>query len=537
MKPSADRVLFTWGLLSSVYRSPEAPELQQSLRLLDPAAAEVDTGLRRARAALETLADDLDAVNRRRDALVAELRDLSATAALTFSESDNALVGRLLDAAQADRAASFRRDCDALADGWDTAARACAAALRTIPDVSWTLTLDLPVDEAELDTPSNSFLDEAALPLLRRLSREGAADAAQLLRQNPEWAAIIRRGRPEAVADWWAGLAPSTAAALVAGAPALIGNLDGVALEDRVTANRNRAAARLTELRAARDRAVGRRGPNDTPRRFVPSADVGAIDREVAYFEAVLTGQKQLYAWDPDHGSLIEMTGDPSTARSALFVVPGTNTTADSFYSGNHVTGFGEWQVREGSGSVVAFTVMTGPMPQLSPFLLDGPQLNTFAADRAPEYANFIRGVSAARPDLWTTSYEHSYAGAIGSAAERYGGIVDSRFMAASVGAAGPYVPSPETAYYAAQSPDDINRYYAGQGIGYVGFDIAPESFPGVQIVDTGLPGFDPWKLAAASPLVIKDSIDHHNALMSDDENVNGDVLRYVKKILKEGTV
>jgi hypothetical protein len=108
--------------------------------------------------------------------------------------------------------------------------------------------------------------------------------------------------------------------------------------------------------------------------------------------------------------------------------------------------------------------------------------------------------------------------------------------MAAAVGAVGPYVPSSETAYYAAQSPDDINRYYAGQRVGYVGFDIGPESFPGVQVVDTGLPGFDPWKLAGASPLVIKDSVDHHNALMSDDENVNGDVLRFVKKILKEGT-
>ncbi|WP_285137008.1 hypothetical protein [Microbacterium sp. lyk4-40-TSB-66] len=66
-----------------------------------------------------------------------------------------------------------------------------------------------------------------------------------------------------------------------------------------------------------------------------------------------------------------------------------------------------------------------------------------------------------------------------------------------------------------------------------MGFDIAPESFPGVRIVDTGLPGFDPWKLAGASPLVIKDSIDHHNALMSDDEHTNGDVLRFVKKFLK----
>lgn len=535
-KPSADRILFTWGLLSSVYRAPEATALQQSLRPLDPAAAEIHTGLRGARAAIETLADELEATNRRRDALIERLREQTATSSLSLPEASDDFGRRLDDIAHAERQAEFRRDCAALIDGWDAAARACAATLRAIPDVSWTLTRDLPVDEAALTAPSTSILDNAAVPLLERLARGEATDAARLLREHPEWADIIRRGRPEAVAEWWSGLSPTVAAALVAGVPALIGNLDGVALADRVAANRARAAGHLTELHAKRDRALGRPGSGDAPRRFVPSADLDAIDREVAYFEAVMAKQKQLYAWDPDHGSLIEMSGDPSSAKSALFVVPGTNTTADSFYDGNHVTGFGEWQVREGSGSVVSFTVMTGPMPQLSPLLVDGPQLNTFAANRAPEYANFIRGVSAARPDLWTMSYEHSYAGAVGSAAERYGGTVDSRFMAASVGAVGPYVPSSETAYYAAQSPDDINRYYAGQRLGYVGFDIAPESFPGVQVVDTGLPGFDPWKLAGASPLVIKDSVDHHNALMSNDENVNGDVLRFVKKILKEGT-
>jgi hypothetical protein len=534
-KPSADRILFTWELLSSVYRAPEATALQQSLRSLDPAAVEIHTGLRSARAALETLADELEAVNRRREAMIERLREQTAIASLALPEASDDFGRRLDDSAHAERRAAFRRECAALIDGWDAAARACAATLRAIPDVSRTLTRDLPAEEAALTAPSTSILDGAALPLLQRLARHDGADAARLMRENPEWTAIIRRGRPEAVATWWASLSPTVAAALVAGVPALVGNLDGVTLGDRVAANRARAAGHLTELRAKRDRAVGRPGPGDVPRRFVPSADLEGIERETAYFEAVLRGRKQLYSWDPGHGSLIEMTGDPSTAKSALFVLPGTNTTVDSFYIGNHVTGFGEWQVREGSGSVVSFTVMTGPMPQLSPLLLDGPQLNTFAANRAPEYANVIRGVSAARPDLSTMSYEHSYAGAVGSGAERYGGIVDTRFMAASVGAAGPYVPSPDTAYYAAQSPDDINRYYAGQRAGYVGFDVAPESFPGVQLVDTGLPGVDAWKLARASPLVVKDSIEHHNALMSDDENVNGPVLKAVRRILGRG--
>ncbi|WP_285137010.1 hypothetical protein [Microbacterium sp. lyk4-40-TSB-66] len=519
-----------------MYRSPEAPELQQSLRLLDPAAAEVDTGLRRARAALETLADELEAVNRRRDALVDELRNLSATKALTLPEPDDALVGRLRDAAQADREASFRRDCATLVDGWDSAARACAAALRTIPDVSWTLTRDLPVDEGELEAPSTSILDEAALPLLHRLSRGGAADAARLLRENPEWAAIIRRGRPEAVAEWWAGLSPSAAAAIAAGAPALVGNLDGVALKDRVTANRNRAAAHLTELRAARDRAVGIHPSAGGRRsRALPSAGIDAIERETAYFEAVADGRKQLYAWDSHQGSLIEMSGNPSTAKAALFVVPGTNTTADSFYGEDPVTGFADWQVRGGREHVIAFTVMTGPMPQLRDIPYGGgPQWNEYAHDRAPEHARFIQGVRATDPSLWTMSYEHSYGGGVGSAAEAYGGIVDTRFLAASVGAVDGYAPADGTTYYSAQGPDDINRYYAGLQLGPLGFGEGPESFGGVQIVNSGLPGTNPAHVALGVPLVVAASVEHHNALMSDDEEVNGTVLNAVNQLLNK---
>ncbi|MDQ1083820.1 MULTISPECIES: hypothetical protein [Microbacterium] len=52
--------------------------------------------------------------------------------------------------------------------------------------------------------------------------------------------------------------------------------------------------------------------------------------------------------------------------------------------------------------------------------------------------------------------------------------------------------------------------------------------------MDTGLPGFDPFKVAVGAPFILKDSIDHHNALMSADESVNGPVLSEVQKALRE---
>ena len=87
------------------------------------------------------------------------------------------------------------------------------------------------------------------------------------------------------------------------------------------------------------------------------------------------------------------MAGDPRTAKSALFVVPGTNASISEFTSDNPTTGFANWQVERSvpPGCVLAFTVLTGPMPYLTPdpvdFWSNGPQNNAFATDlfRVPQ--------------------------------------------------------------------------------------------------------------------------------------------------------
>ncbi|MDF2991781.1 MAG: hypothetical protein K0S37_2295 [Microbacterium sp.] len=540
LRLNAEEILFAWGLLPAVYRAPEASDLQGAMVLTGPAAVEVITGLGLACDAVENLADELDAVNRERDALVLRLEGQSLPGLPELPVSDDPFARRLDDEARADAEAEFRRQCTALVDRWEAAVDACAAALRAIPEVPWSLSSSLRVDEQTLGSESTSITDAAALPLLDRLAMYGGVDAARLLAAHPEWVAVIRRAHPATVASWWKSLPAATAATLMTTMPTVIGNLDGVAIATRVAVNCMRAAAWLDELRRQRREAQLNADPL-TARFRSPSAQADsrlrAIDAEIAYFLAVQDGRKQLYAWDPDHGSLIEMSGDPSRATSALFVIPGTNTQAASFFGDKPITRFADWQTRAGQGSVLSFTVMTGPMPQLSEIALGGgPQFNTYAPQRAPEYANFVQGVEAAAPGLWTMSYEHSYAGAIGSAAEAYGGIVDARFMSATVGAIGPYTPAPDTRYFAAQAPDDINRYYAGLRLADVGFDVPPESFPGVQIADTGLPGLNPANLLIGDSVgIVADSIDHHNALMSDDESVNGPVLRSVKSLLGEG--
>jgi len=537
LRLSAEDVLLAWGLLPAAYRAPEAADLHGTMIGIGPAADEVATGVGLACRAVETLADELETVNRERDALAARVEGRVIPGLPELPVSDDPFAQRLAAEARADAEAAFRRDCTGLIDRWAAAVDACAAALRAIPDVPWSLSHRLGIDEPALTLETTSITDAAAAHLLGRLTDRAGVDAARLLAVHPEWGAILRSAQPAVISRWWKSLPAPTASALMTAIPTVIGNLDGVDIPARTTANRSRAAARIEALRRRRldaEASADGFGSSAEAPREEATRRLRELDLEIAYFEAVHDGRKQLYAWDPDHGSLIEMSGDPSRATSALLVLPGTNTRAESFFGEEPITRFADWQTSTAHGSVVSFTVLTGPMPQLNEVLVGGgPQLNEYARERAPEYASFVRGISAVEPDLWTMSYEHSYAGAVGSAAEPYGGTVDSRFMAATVGAIGPYTPDPQTQYFAAQGPDDINRYYAGLRLGELGFDVAPESFPGVHIVDTSLPGVDPMNLVVGGAVgIVSDSVEHHNALMSDDETMNGRILYSVNSLL-----
>lgn len=533
------RALFAWSLLPEGYRAPEADILHAALATTHPAAEEIADGLAAAGRALEQFADEIDDLARR-GALLADRWDAGPPTDL-WDESVGGPAAELNERRRDEWVGDLSREAAGLDEAYDDASRRCAHALRAIPDVAWTSLASWSGPESS--EPVRSFSDAAGLALLERLSAE--PDHARLLAEHPEWAGIIRGAHPAQVAEWWSRLDRSAADALVTHAPGLIGNLDGVAIADRVEANRGRASEYLRELRSQRQALEALLAPRSRANALDVRdrrAERARLDREIAYFDAVANGTTQLYAWDPEHGSLIEMAGDPSTATAALFVVPGTNARTEGFMSERPVTDFANWQVGSGGGSVVAFTVLTGPMPQLADLVTAGPEWNRFAEQRGEEYARFIQGVDAAHPDLWTMSYEHSYGGGVGSEAEKHGGIVDARFLAASVGAIGPYEPHPGTQYFATQAVDDINRYYAGVGLGPLGFTVAPETIPGVHIIESGLPGPDVGLLAeyaytqnpGALIGIVQDSVEHHTALMSSDESVNGDILKAVRNLLND---
>ena len=535
------QALFAWNLLPEFYRAPEADLLHVSLAKTRPAAGEITDGLAAASRAVERFAEEIDDLARHR-ALVLDRRDAGPPTDLWDERVEGPAAA--VNAQRRDEwATDLARDTDRLAEAYDEASRRCAQALGAIPDVAWTSLAAWGGSEVS-DAPG-SLADAAGLALLSRLA--SAPDPRRLMSEHADWVTLIRGTDPARVAEWWARLDSDVARSLVAAMPLLLGNLDGVGIRDRVEANRLRADEHLHTLRRQREELRRQRVParRATAMEVVERrTELRRLEREIAYFEKVQDGSRMLYAWDPERGALIEMSGDPSSAKAALFVVPGTNTDADAFMKEEPVTRFAEWQVQAGGGSVLAFTVMTGPMPQLDgTFLHAGPEWNSMAEDRGPEYARFLQGIEAVKPDLWTMSYEHSYGGGVGSEAEKHGGTVDTRFLAASVGAIGPYEPNPDTAYFATQAPDDINRYYAGIGLGAVGFTVAPETIPGVQIVDSGIPGFDPVTVSLSvltnGPEYLTDmisrSVGHHSVLMSDDESVNGKVLNQVKEMLAGG--
>ncbi|MDQ1215472.1 alpha/beta hydrolase [Microbacterium arborescens] len=391
-------------------------------------------------------------------------------------------------------------------------------------------------------------------PSLEQLAELSEIELAILFALQPGLARQLQsESQPADVAAWWRTLTTDQQTAFVRGAPALIGSLGGIAPASRVAANLVNAHHRIQAIdaeQASTAALAAERGGRYSMPGALANASTLAQERE--YLERAVRGDIQLYLYDPEQGALIEMTGDPATAKSVLFVVPGTNTTMQSFMGSGTITDVAEWQVQSADrrAPVIAFTVLAGPMPQLSADIFDGPQNNTIATAAGVNYARFVSEIDAALPSMPTLSYEHSAGSQVGSSAERNGAHFDIRYLAAGVGATDGFRTNADTKYFAAQAPDDINRYYAGFQAGDIGYGVAPEEFDGIKIIDTGVSpaetvdnlrriGFhatSPTGIVAlpATIELLARSVEHHNWLMTSNEETNGPVLRSVQQLHRE---
>lgn len=390
----------------------------------------------------------------------------------------------------------------------------------------------------------------SAAGMLLALSTLSEADMQALAAAHPELLErLLRESTPEQVAAWWAGLPGGQQQSLIANLPGLVGALGGVPALARVAANKLVAAERLASLRAAlsktQERGVGDYDPNQPYAAESAAADyletLRALEAEIGFLERVVSGDAQLYLYDPEGGRAIEMFGDPDAADVLLSFMPGTNTNMESFYDPDGLTAFTRWQVENPAPetTVAGFVVMQGAFPNLDDLWSEGPQHNWYADVLGRRYAGFASELEAIAGATPVVSVEHSFGSAVAGVAEMTGAQFDARYMLAGIGMTDGWRPQQGTDYYAAQGPGDVNRYVDGMQNGGMGYAVTPNEENGI---DERLSGFsvpDVWPEALFGPVPVlvgmgSEALEQHNNIISTDRSVNQTVMDDVRRVLED---
>ena len=304
--------------------------------------------------------------------------------------------------------------------------------------------------------------------LLALLGGLSAIELTMLLEQHPELVDQAFMADPERVREWWDGLGQKGAqnsdgltalqVALIRGAPAIIGALDGLPPSVRVAANVINAQRRLAEI----GEMVG-----PIKRRGVPGDAelLAALAREQAYLKRAVAQppRVQLYLFDPSKSRIIEMIGDwNDQTRIVLTYVPGTLTNMDSFYGEpGGVQQMARWLVGDDRhNSTVAFVFKDGIFPGgaeggKNPVEFGG----AFAQANDPEFArrtsralyDFQRGLDVdpvkSQAGVRDVAIGHSWGLANITSAEVHGATYDKVISLAGAGMPPEWQPRKGTSY------------------------------------------------------------------------------------------
>lgn len=555
---SSERIATTWNSLTGSYDAPEAAELLSRMSVVPRAADDFAETTRRIGTIMAQLADQLALARAQETSLRAEVASFREAVRGFRATSDDMGLG---SSDETWGPGQFLRNQELIS--------ACLS-LRTLRDTA--------IDEARSDLASIGRADvvvpsaddaggtapaltgwvadyDAAangvgLEILAKLSAGTPEDARALLAAHDDWRRLFETTPPDATAvnAWWTQLAasnPDALDALALGASVIVGSLGGVPPASRVAANAVNAKNRIpgVEAQIRRLQDVGRGGEVASVR----AERLAAIDRlqkQLHYLHRAVDGDVQLYLYEPDSQSIIEMIGtlDENTT-DVITYVPGTYTSVHSFY-GDEVQGVGRY-MNDMDPRLVTFVWKEGIFPGESPAGNSPNLLRVVEANQAPLALEKGSMIAAFQAELNASSSPasradhdgmgHSWGLAGITSAEVAGAEFDQVHSLAGAGMPTEWAADPGTQYFHWGYTDALSM---AQWTGTVWNTKIPslESsftsrlygregdftmiFPGITGIEAALlvPSHSPFLAATVDPLgnhnlIAKDTIENHTAL------------------------
>lgn len=291
----------------------------------------------------------------------------------------------------------------------------------------------------------------SASQILDALAGADGPSLRAVLWAKPALADVLAQAEPAAVAPWWAALSAAQQNALISAAPAVIGNLGGVAYAARDRANRLWLRTQLADARAALAEA------EKTPsyRELVGGyATASAVAERLERARARVAGLEGIEASlvvpdDSVDRHLISLTsdspplaalalGDLDTADNITYAVPGMGTTAEDMGDWSRASkNLFEQQNRADptrSQAVVAWIGYETPPVPIEEGGLDVMR-NDLAERGGSNLAHDLAAVDCVRPGARVNVVAHSYGTTTAAFALMDGGVnVDSFVTLGSAG-------------------------------------------------------------------------------------------------------
>ncbi len=395
-----------------------------------------------------------------------------------------------------------------------------------------------------LDTDVTSWeedVTEAEDRLIAKLrSADTMTEAVDLAANAPDVPALVSEverlaGDPAAVAAWWAALTPQQREALKTARPELVGNLDGVPVEDRDEANRANLSALLNRLKQAEE--DGETLSDDDQDLLEKAREMyTALDAAEDQYDAEGNPlPSYLMIFDPEaadgDGHAAVAFGNPETADHVSVNVPGLNSTMNNFSGvAGDAAAVREASARQTDGTVASIAWLGYDAPDFSGSfdgVVDGLGVagETRARAGAVDLSGFVDGLRTTYrgdgqeedPRAHLTVIGHSYGSVATGIASGDGMDADDVVLAGSPGAGGENRSADDltgNVYVGSSDEDFVTRLGTEQDVS-LGVDPASEDFDAVRfrVDDQG-----EFNLSGAG---FERGIENHTSYFDDAETMN----------------